>query len=53
MATAAKMLVALTSFTCEVGGVAWDIREGDVILAGHPAVKGREHLFGPEKATTA
>jgi hypothetical protein len=44
MATA-KPLVALTSFACEVKGVAYVIRQGDPVAADHPAVKGREELF--------
>jgi len=42
---AAKTLTARTSFVCEVKGVEHIVRQGDVVPAGHPAVKGREELF--------
>ena len=42
---AAKPLIALTSFACEVKGVEHIIRNGQVVPANHPAVKGREQLF--------
>lgn len=42
---AAKSLIALTSFACEVKGVEHIIRHGQVVPANHPAVKGREELF--------
>jgi hypothetical protein len=38
-------LVALTSFACEVKGVEYIIRHGQVVPGNHPAVKGREELF--------
>jgi hypothetical protein len=41
----AKSLIALTSFTCEIKGVEYIIRNGQVVPANHPAVKGREELF--------
>ena len=42
---AAKSLIALTSFACEVKGVEYIVRNGQVVPASHPAVKGREELF--------
>jgi hypothetical protein len=48
--TAAKKppLVALTTFTAtDKAGVEHLIRTGDVVAGDHPAVKGREELFGP------
>jgi hypothetical protein len=43
---AAKTLIALTSFACEdAKGVEHIIRNGQVVPANHPAVKGREELF--------
>jgi hypothetical protein len=43
---AAKTLIALTSFACEdAKGVEHIIRNGQVVLANHPAVKAREELF--------
>jgi len=42
---AAKSLIALTSFACEVKGVEYIVRNGQVVPANHPAVKGREELF--------
>jgi hypothetical protein len=42
---AAKTLIALTSFACEVKGVEHIIRHGQAVPANHPAVKGREELF--------
>jgi hypothetical protein len=42
---AAKSLIALTSFACEVKGVDYLIGHGQVVPANHPAVKGREVLF--------
>ena len=45
MAAASKTLVALTSFACEVKGVEHIVRNGQVVPANHPAVKGREELF--------
>jgi hypothetical protein len=52
---AAKTLIALTSFACEVKGVEHIIRNGQVVPANHPAVKGRESLFETHdpKAPTA
>lgn len=48
---------ALASFAATVGKVEYCISQGDVPLAGHPAVKGREELFEPaspvEMATAA
>lgn len=35
------------------GSVTRTSRQGDVVPSGHPAVKGREELFEPVKATTA
>lgn len=51
--TAARMLVAVTSFVCEVKAVEHIIRQGDIVPASHPAVKGREQLFEPAKAAAA
>ena len=42
---AVKFLGATTSFACEVKGVEYVIRTGDVVPATHPVVKGREGLF--------
>jgi hypothetical protein len=43
---AAKMLQAVTSFAgTDAKGVEHLIRQGDVVPANHPAVKGREELF--------
>ena len=42
---AAKSLIALTSFACEVKGVEHIVRRDEVVAANHPAVKGREELF--------
>jgi hypothetical protein len=50
---AAKTLVALTSFACEVGGVEHVINQGQVVASNHPAGKGREELFEPAKAKAA
>jgi hypothetical protein len=45
MATA-KQLVALTSFVgTDAKGVEHIVREGDMLPANHPVVKGREQLF--------
>ena len=52
----AKSLIALTSFACEVTGVDYIIRHGQVVPGNHPAVKGREELFeahDPAKPTAA
>lgn len=48
-----KVLVAVTSFSCEVDGAERIIREGDRVAATDPVVKGRERLFETPKATTA
>jgi len=41
-----KTLQALTSFACtDAKGVEHVVRQGDIVPAGHPAVKGREELF--------
>jgi hypothetical protein len=48
--TAAKPLTALTSFACEVKGVEYQFRQGDVVPSTHPAVKGREELFAASSA---
>jgi hypothetical protein len=40
-----KSLIALTSFACEVKGVEYIVRNGQVVPANHPAIKGREELF--------
>jgi hypothetical protein len=50
---AAKELVAVTSFACEVKGVEHFIRRGDKVPSSHPAVKGREELFEPAKEAAA
>jgi len=48
MTASKKPLVALTTFTAtDKSGVEHLIRTGDVVAADHPAVKGREELFGP------
>jgi hypothetical protein len=48
---AAKLLVALETFMYEnrQGAVEY-VRAGNKLKANHPAVKGREHLFEPEKS---
>jgi hypothetical protein len=49
-----KTLQAVTSFACTTkDGVEHVIRSGDTVPANHPAVKGREELFEPAKATAA
>ncbi len=50
---AAKMLVARTSFACEVKGVDYVINQGQAVANNHPAVKGREQLFEPAKDKAA
>ncbi len=50
---AAKMLVARTSFACEVKGVDYVISQGQAVANNHPAVKGREQLFEPAKDKAA
>jgi hypothetical protein len=47
MAAAKKNLVAVTSFACTVGKRDYVIRQGDLVPADHPLVKGREELFEP------
>jgi hypothetical protein len=51
------LLRALASFAATVGKVEYFVRQGEVLPAGHPAVKGREGLFEPanpvEQATAA
>ena len=42
---ATKSLIALTSFACTVKNVEHIVRNGQVVAANHPAVKGREELF--------
>jgi hypothetical protein len=42
---AAKLLVALASFSCELHGRELLVHAGDVLENNHPAVKGREDLF--------
>ncbi|HET6172939.1 MAG TPA: hypothetical protein VFD90_10060 [Gaiellales bacterium] len=42
---AAAKLIATTPFACEVKGVEYQIREGEVLPSTHPVVKGREELF--------
>ena len=45
-----KKLQAVTSFACtDAKGVEHVVRQGDVVPAGHPAVKGREELFEPAR----
>lgn len=47
---------ALSSFAATVAKVEYFIRQGEVLPASHPAVKGREALFEPApsvEATTA
>ena len=43
--TAAKPLVAVTSFACTVKGVDYVIRQGDALAATHPVVKAHAELF--------
>ena len=45
----AKLLVARESFACEVDGRETVVSQGTRVPAGHPVVKGREHLFGPDE----
>ena len=49
---AAKTLVALTSFACDVKGVE-HVNQGQAVANNHPAVKGREQLFEPAKDKAA
>jgi len=49
---APKTLVALTSFACTVNGAEVIIRQGEVVPASHPAVKGREELFAAHDLTS-
>jgi len=44
----AKQLRALATFACEIDGEEHLVHAGQVLPANHPAVKGREELFGPE-----
>jgi hypothetical protein len=47
-ATKNKLLVARETFVCELGGREVHVWAGETrIGAGHPLVKGREHLFEP------
>lgn len=50
-------LRALASFAATVGKVEYFVRQGELLRADHPAVKGRAELFEPatpvEQATAA
>lgn len=40
------VLVARETFVCNINGKRCQVNEGDLVRAGHPVTKGREHLFG-------
>jgi hypothetical protein len=44
---APRLLRALSTFAATVGTTEYLIRQGEVLRADHPAVKGRESLFAP------
>jgi hypothetical protein len=48
---APRLLRALSTFSATVGDTEFTIRSGEVVRADHPAVKGREKLFGPAEPT--
>jgi len=52
MAAKAGLLRALASFAATVGKVEYFIRQGEVLPAGHPTVKGRRELFAPATPVT-
>jgi hypothetical protein len=48
-----KEVEAITSFACEVDGKERLIRQGEVLPANSPVVKGREDLFEQQQAIAA
>jgi hypothetical protein len=45
---APKVLIANTTFTCDVDGQPVIVHQGERLPATHPLVKGRAALFEPE-----
>jgi hypothetical protein len=41
------LYTALESFTARDNGQTYSVQRGDLVRAGHPLLKGREHLFAP------
>jgi hypothetical protein len=52
-----QLLRAVSSFATTIGKTEYFVRQGEVLRADHPAVKGRRELFEPalpvEQATAA
>jgi hypothetical protein len=49
----AKQVQAISSFACDVDGKERLIRQGEVLPADSPIVKGRKELFEEQPATAA
>lgn len=43
----ADIYVATTSFACEVGGIPYNVNEGERVRAGHPLITSNPGNFAP------